>query len=250
MDLVTDTIRLMFGDCLERMQELPDNSIDAVICDPPYGTTACKWDSIIPLEPMWTQLERVTKFNSAIVLNSSQPFTTTLINSRIERFKYCWIWEKEKGTMPMNAPYQPLKVHEEIVVFSLAASTYSKNGSMKYFPQITKGTPHGITKTSPRKMTFHSQDLTIEHAANLGTRYPRSVQQFQTERNFHPTQKPVALIEYLIRTYTNENKTVLDFTMGSGTTGVACINTNRKFIGIELDPTYYGIAAGRIFGHV
>jgi len=225
-------MKLMQGDCLERMKEIPDGSVDMVLTDPPYGITACKWDSIIPLEPMWAQLKRVIKPNGAIVMTASQPFTTTLIASNMKMFKYCWVWHKRTSANIGAARYQPLKTHEDIVVFS-----------GKYKPQMVKGKKRmkgGKVNNSEvvggMKPVYYESD---EY-------YPCSILDIKSERGLHPTQKPVALMEYLIKTYTNEGETVLDFTMGSGTTGVACKNLNRKFIGIELDKDYFKIAKERI----
>ena len=235
-------INLMQGDCLERMKEIPDNSVDMILTDPPYGTTACKWDSIIPLDEMWKELNRVIKDNGAIVMTASQPFTTTLIASNMKMFKYCWVWEKQQGTNPMLAKKQAMKCHEDVVVF------YKKQ--CIYNPQMTYSKPYSGFTSSNNKTTgeIMGKSKSIHRDNPLGTRYPRSVQQFNTERKKggHPTQKPVALMEYLIKTYTNEGETVLDFTMGSGTTGVAAKNLNRGFIGIELDETYFELAKERI----
>lgn len=231
----------MQGDCLERMKEIKSGSVDMILTDPPYGTTACKWDSIIPLEPMWEQLKRIIKPNGAIVMTASQPFTSVLTSSNIEMFKLEWIWEKSKATGHALCKKRPLKAHESIIVFS--------DGVEKYNPQMKSGKPY---KSKLGKM--ESQEFSTGSNRNdntSGLRYPRSVQYFKTsesERNGfrHPTQKPVALMEYLIKTYTNEGETVLDFTMGSGTTGVAAKNLNRNFIGIELDECYFNIAKERI----
>ena len=234
-------IELIQGDCLEVMKEISDRSIDCVITDPPYGTTACKWDSVIPFEPMWEQLKRVTKKNGAIVLFGSQPFTSALVMSNPKMFKYEWVWDKKTISNPLQAKYQPLRQHENIIVFGL--------GTTSYFP----------LKTNPelkRKWTQAGNQQATFGKVKEGTRgvaegkYPKTIQQFNPakfEGNIkHPTQKPVALMEYFIKTYTNEGETVLDFTMGSGTTGVACRNLNRNFIGIELDPNYFKIAEKRI----
>lgn len=241
-------LKLLQGDCLELLQTIPDASIDMVLADPPYGVTACKWDTVIPLEPLWEQIKRVTKPQSAIVMTASQPFTTTLIASNLKMFKYEWVWEKEQGTMPMIAPYQPLKVHEQVVVFSRMAASYSKRGNMNYFPQKTTG--HAAYKAVQRisgNIEFHSDPSGYHFKDNDGTRYPRSVQFFRTERDLpHASQKPVALMEYMIKTYTNEGDRVLDFCMGSGTTGVACVNLRRHFIGIEKDPEFFELAKSRI----
>ena len=228
------------------MKDIPDGSVDMVLADPPYGTTACKWDSIIPLEPMWEQLKRVTKKNAAIVMTASQPFTTTLISSNMRMFKYCWVWVKEQSHTPLNAKHQPLKVHEDITVFSKSAGTFSKKGSMRYFPVMTTGKPYISNKVKDGSHATHGSMNMDASTVNNGTRYPKSVVKVSRERGKHPTQKPVALMEYMIKTYTNEGETVLDFTMGSGTTGVACKNLNRNFIGIELDPDYFKIAQERI----
>lgn len=229
--------KLINGDCLEIMKGIPDKRIDCIMCDPPYGTTACKWDSIIPFDLMWEQLERIIKDDGAIVLFGSEPFSSALRMSNIKNFKYDWIWEKEQGANFMLCKYQPYKVHEIISVFSKATH--------KYFPQMTDGKPYISGKGTSGDITGNVQKVQTK---NDGKRYPRSVQKFCTEKNKskHPTQKPVDLLEYLIRTYTNEGETVLDFTMGSGSTGVACINTNRKFIGIELDEQYFKISCGRV----
>jgi site-specific DNA-methyltransferase (adenine-specific) len=234
----------MQGDCLERMKEIPDGSVDMVLTDPPYGTTACKWDSIIPLEPMWAQLKRVIKPNGVIVMTASQPFTSILVCSNLEMFKYDWTWEKPKGTGHLNAKKQPMRNKEDIVVFYSKPCTYN--------PQMSEGEPYknkaGKDHSSSSSMTESYGAYTNFRNDNNGVRYPKQVLKFGVvERGtVHPTQKPVALMEYLIKTYTNEGETVLDFTMGSGTTGVACVNLNRGFIGIELDADYFKIAQERI----
>jgi len=239
-------IELYNADCLIKLADIPDASVDMVLADPPYGTTACKWDSVIPFEPMWSHLKRITKPNSAIVMTASQPFTSALIMSNAGMFKYCWVWEKEQGSMPMNAPYQPIKVHEDIVVFSHAAATFSKRGSMSYYPQKEVGRPYKATQRKSGNIVFHSDPSGDHFKDNSGDRYPRSVIRHNTQRGLHPTQKPVDLMEYLIKTYTNEGAIVLDFTMGSGTTGVACKRLGRSFIGIEKDEKYFAIAKERI----
>ena len=234
----------MFGDCLERMKEIQSGSVDMVLTDPPYGTTACKWDSIIPLEPMWEQLKRITKPNGAIVMTASQPFTSVLVCSNLKWFKYDWVWRKPKGTGHLNAKKQPMRDKEDILVFYSEHCTYN--------PQFTTGKPYknkaGKNHDANTSMTDSYGAYTNFRNDNDGKRYPKQVIDFGVvERGtFHPTQKPVALMEYLIKTYTNEGESVLDFTMGSGSTGVACMNAGRKFIGIELDPTYYGIACERV----
>ena len=231
------TVTLWHGDCLELMKNIPDGSVDLVLTDPPYGTTACKWDSVIPFEPMWEELNRIIKPNGAICLFGSEPFSSALRMSNIKYFKYDWIWEKEQGANFMLCKYQPYKVHEIVSVFS--KSTHN------YFPQMTDGKPYISRIGTSGDITGNIKKIQTK---NDGKRYPRSIQKFCTDKNKskHPTQKPVALLEYLIRTYTNEGETVLDFTMGSGSTGVACVNTNRHFIGIELDEGYFNIAKERI----
>jgi len=232
-------MNLMLGDCLERMKEIPDGSVDMVLTDPPYGTTACKWDSVIPFAPMWEQLKRITKKNGAIVLTASQPFTSALVMSNVKMFKYDWTWQKPKGTGHLNAKKMPMRDKEDVLVFYAAQCTYN--------PQISAGLPFG-KKTGSKQQSGTTGSHGETRSINTGTRQPKQVLQFDVvgRGNQHPTQKPVALMEYLIRTYTNSGETVLDFTMGSGTTGVACVNTERNFIGIEMDQTYFDIAKGRI----
>ena len=235
-------IKLMLGDCLERMKEIPDGSVDMVLTDPPYGTTACKWDSIIPLEPMWEQLKRVIKPNGAVVMTASQPFTTTLIASNMKMFKYCWVWEKTMASNFALAKKQPFKKHEDICVFYRKQPVYN--------PQMESGKSYTDRRSIGARNASVGAETGVKRnpIKNTGTRYPSSVQKFSNGNNgnVHPTQKPVALMEYLIRTYTNEGETVLDFTCGSGSTGVAAVNTSRNFIGIELDPDYFAIAEKRI----
>lgn len=241
MDFKSDSLWLMKGDCLERMIEIPDGSVDMVLADPPYGTTACKWDSIINLELMWKHLKRIIKSNGAIVMTASQPFTSILIFSNIKMFKYCWVWEKNFSTNFLHAKRQPLRKHEDVVVF------YSKSG--KYYPQKTQGhIPTNSARGASNGNLWYGENRRNYKGGDT-TRYPTSVLTINAEdpkNRSHPTQKPVALMEYLIKTYTNEVETVLDFTMGSGTTGVACMNLNRKFIGIEMDDHYFDIAKNRI----
>ena len=242
-------IQLRKGDCLELMKDLPDKSIDAIICDLPYGTTACKWDTIIPFEPLWGQYERIIKPNGAIVLFGSQPFTSALVMSNPKMFKYEWIWEKAVGSNFAVLKYQPMKEHENVLVFS--------KGTHNYYPIMEERKGSGKERIKHKYNALESKTgeangglLNTERTGNYGKlRNPSSVQYFNNRegcRGLHPTQKPVALLEYLVRTYTNEGETVLDNTMGSGTTGVACVNTNRNFIGMELDEKYFEIAKERI----
>jgi site-specific DNA-methyltransferase (adenine-specific) len=225
-------IGLFNDDCLKIMAAIPSASIDAVICDPPYGTTACKWDSIIPLEPMWEQLKRIIKPNGAIVLFGSQPFTTKLITSNMKMFKYCWYWEKRPVNF-LNAKKQPMRNIEDICVFN----------SRIYNPQ-------GLIRTKKINRRYNQQETVGKHGlTNISeyTNYPNQlIKIINNDRGLHPTQKPVALMEYLIKTYTNDGEIVLDFTMGSGTTGVAAVNSGRHFVGIELDKGYFDIAQARI----
>ena len=229
---------LRLGDCLEVMKSIPDGSIDAIITDPPYGTTACKWDSVIDFELMWEQLNRIVKPNGAIVLFGSEPFSSALRMSNIKNYKYDWIWKKPKGTGHLNAKRMPMNDFENISVFYKKQCTYN--------PQFTEGKPY---KSKSGKSSFEGYGKDNRKGNdNNGKRYPKRLLEFNVvERNtLHSTQKPILLMEYLIKTYTNENETVLDFTMGSGSTGVAAKNLNRSFIGIELDDKYFEIAKERI----
>jgi site-specific DNA-methyltransferase (adenine-specific) len=307
-------INLIHGDCLEEMKKIPDGSIDLVLTDPPYGTTACKWDTVIPFEPMWEQVKRIIKPNGVIVLFGSQPFTSALIMSNPKMFKYEWVWEKNNAGNFQLVNYQPLKIHDTISVFynetpnmefanimienmkrlnlkqaDISKLELSKSGGVTgWVTNKLNGTQlpteeqwnkicglFGIKNiykkilATVKKPTYNLElDETKLILSNKGksgalghlsseskretyiqdkTGYPKSILKYNREGGFHPTQKPVALMEYLIKTYTNEGETVLDFTMGSGTTGVACKNLNRNFIGIELDKDYYGIAKKRIY---
>ena len=235
-------VNLMHGDCLEKMKEIPDGSIDLILTDPPYGTTACKWDSIIPLDLMWEQLKRIIKPKGAIILLGAQPFTSILICSNLTMYKHNWVWEKSRSGSAISAKYCPVKIHEDILVFC--------KSSPNYYPILEVGKPY-TRKCNTETENNHKfgTDGKVD-VINTGTRYPKSIrfekQNWSKQQQVHPTQKPVALMEYLIKTYSIEGETVLDFTMGSGTTGVACMNTNRKFIGIEKDNNYFQIAKYRI----
>ena len=229
-------------DCLEGMKDIPDKSIDMILCDLPYGTTACKWDTIIPFEPLWEQYERVIKDNGAIVLTATQPFTTKLIESNFKWFRYNLIWEKPQGVDPFMAKKRPLNNIEDIVIFYKKQPTYN--------PQYEKGVPYRITRDKKdRNYEITGTVMKETTTINEGVRLPKRIIKCKQERGLHPTQKPVALFEYLIKTYTNEGETVLDNCMGSGTTAIACINTNRNYIGFELDKEYYDIANIRINNH-
>jgi site-specific DNA-methyltransferase (adenine-specific) len=247
-----DTVRLIHGDCLEEMAKIPSGSVDMVLTDPPYGTTACKWDSIIPLEPMWEQLKRIIKPNGAIVMTASQPFTTKLISSNYAIFKYCWVWEKSNPSGFAQAKNMPLKNVEDVVCFSFGSTGHISQcaNRMQYNPQGLIHSPR-VVKNRKRnnkglESAFGDRPSHKPEYTQEWTNYPRQTLQFLNETGLHPTQKPVTLMEYLIKTYTNEGETVLDFTMGSGTTGVACKNLGRDFIGIEKDDKYFGIASERI----
>ena len=295
------TNKIYLGDCLELMKQIPDGSIDMILCDLPYGTTQCKWDTIIPLDKLWKEYNRVCKKNAAIVLTSAQPFTSALIMSNPKYFKYNWIWEKSKATGYLNAKKMPMRAHEDVCIFYRKPPTY--NPQMVQGQPYNKGTAHRPTsvygaqglkeKTKKRKQiakmikdkdrldalklvrlemdkmnlswsiidkTTSMIERIIEAVKPLkttvknttGLRYPRTVQYFKTAESegkksvIHPTQKPIALFEYLIKTYTNEGDVVLDNCVGSGTTAVACINTKRKYIGMELDEEYYNKCIARI----
>ena len=245
---------LYLGDCLEVMAGLPDASVDMILCDLPYGTTACKWDTVIPFEPLWAQYRMVAKRNAAIVLTASQPFTTALIASNMRGFKYEWIWRKSNGANFTHAKNMPIKFHENVVVFSDAPiGHHVQLGArrMAYNPQGLRkvdkvwSRPRKYENGHGLKRESHKLDRVLEFEG-----YPTSILDFPNsdnrERGLHPTQKPVALMEYLIRTYTNEGETVMDNCMGSGTTGVACANSVRRFIGIERERKYFDIACERI----
>ena len=273
-DLKLDDCQLMFGDCLERMKEIEDKSIDMILCDLPYGTTACKWDIIIPFDKLWKQYKRVIKDNGAIVLFGSQPFTSMLVVSNIKNFKHEWIWEKQKAANFMSAKNAPLKYHENILVFGYGTVKYTP---LKYnvleiddilkmdrkkienifesrdYDRYGKIDRRNTLNDCPNPKNCHYGSLSVKtRNVDDGTRFPKSVIKINKSinGNVHPTQKPVALLEYLIKTYTNEGELVLDNCMGSGTTAVACINTNRNFIGFELDKYYFNIAKNRIAEHI
>jgi len=242
-----ERVWLMQGDCLERMQQIPSGSVDMVLTDPPYGTTACKWDSVIPFEPMWNELKRVTKPNGIIAMTASQPFSSALVMSNPKMFKHEWIWIKNRGSNFANTVREPMKEHEVVLIFS--------NGKWTYNKQMQDRTGAGLERTAYNCDFKTSSENYREFESRIGNklpekRVPSSWQKFNTvsggEKTTHPTQKPVALMEYLIKTYTNEDEVVLDFTMGSCSTGVAALNTNRKFIGIELDSDYFRIALERV----
>lgn len=241
----TSRMKLLQGGCLELMKTLPDNSIDMVLTDPPYGTTACKWDNLIDFAAMWAQVRRVIKENGAILLFGSEPFSSRLRLSMIKEFKHDWVWEKDKPSGFLNAKKYPMKAHELIHVFCAKVPRYNPQFSEA---KAMNTVNHGGNSQSENYGKYRKVENTRK---NTTQRYPRDVLRFNTvngqaKDKLHPTQKPVALLEYLIKTYTLEGETVLDFTMGSGSTGVACKNTGRDFIGIELDEKYFAIAKQRI----
>ncbi len=241
-------------DCLEGMKRIPDGSVDCIICDLPYGTTACAWDSVIPFGKLWEQYGRIVKPTGAIVLFGQQPFTSALIMSNIKDYKYNWIWQKDSGSNFLNANHQPLKITEDFCVFGKGATTESKRGTyLNYNPQMRQGFSPYMCKSGAQKKdtamvrgVCRAQDggtITISD----GSRFPINLIQFDRDaERFHPTQKPVALLRYLVLTYTNEGDTVLDNCIGSGTTAIACIREKRHFIGFELDRGYYEKACARI----
>ena len=254
-NIITKNYKLYNDDCLEIMDKLIECNIqvDCILCDPPYGTIDCKWDSIIPLNLMWDKLNKLIKPNGAIILFGSQPFTSELVNSNIKNFKHQWIWNKKSAGNILVAKYQPLKVEEEILVFS------RKGEKVNYYPIFTENQKNRINEKPTKKESDMFSGIKNEfyktEKNKKGTqRYPKNIIEISTQstecansKRVHPTQKPVALLEYLIKTYTLKGELVLDFTMGSGSTGVACMNLNRSFIGIELDEKYFNIAINRIF---
>ena len=231
-------IELKQGDCLELMKDIPDKSIDMILCDLPYGTTVCKWDTIIPFDKLWEQYNRIIKDNGAIVLFGNEPFSSQLRLSNLKNYKYDWVWDKKRGSNFATVKIRPFNSFENIMVFYKKQPTYN--------PQMWKSTPYTCNQgyVGEAKQTGLYRDNVI--TVNNGDRYPLTILSFSKETGLHPTQKPVALLEYLIKTYTNEGDVVLDNCMGSGSTGVACVNTNRNFIGIELDENYFKIAKERI----
>ncbi len=234
------SMQLIHGDCLVEMANIPDGSVDMILCDLPYGTTACKWDSVIPFVELWVHYKRVIKSNGAIVLFGSQPFTSHLVISNLKWFKYTWMWDKGMGTGFLNAKKQPLRTFEDICTFYGKQPTYNPQMRTGFKPYVAK---QGNTKTQ----NYGKQTGAI--TVSDGDRFPLNILNIKRDLlKLHPTQKPVPLLEYLIKTYTNEGETILDNTMGSGSTGVAAKNLNRRFIGIEMDANYFEIAKNRIEG--
>jgi len=234
-------IKLINGDCLVEMASIEDGSIDMILCDLPFQITNCHWDKLIPFEPLWAHYKRIIKPNGAIVLFGSQPFTSALVMSNPKMFKYQWVWDKRRPSNPMLAKVQCLKVHEDICVFAIGKAQYNPQGVYE-----TDGKPRGGVKPSKTDLGFGKSIKSDYKQTKSGC--PKSILSFGTNntKNVHPTQKPVPLLEYLIKTYTNEGETVLDNCFGSCSTGVACLNTNRSFIGIEMDKTYFDIGSQRM----
>lgn len=236
-------IQLYNGDCLELMKQIPDNSVDMVLCDLPYGTTANKWDAIIPFDNLWESYGRVCKENAAIVLTASQPFTSMLVMSNLRMFRHEWIWRKNRGSNFVNTMREPFKEHEEVLVFSKGKWTYNKQMEKRKGAGDSRAKYKYSNKTKSANYNGFREVSEIEFSQ---LRVPSSVQEFNTEVGLHPTQKPVPLFSYLIRTYSNEGDTILDNCMGSGSTGIACLETGRSFIGIEKDKHYFQVAKNRI----
>ena len=242
--------KLYLGDCLERMDKLIEEGVkvDMVLCDPPYGTTACKWDSIIPFDEMWERLNKLIKPNGAIVLFGTQPFSSLLISSNIKKYKHSWVWHKKNAGNLLVAKYQPLKTTEDVMVFT------SKGERVNYYPIMSSGHKDRSKDRPTKKRTDLYNTIKsgqFKHSNNKrgDERYPKHLITFSNasrKNHYHPTQKPIPLLEYLIKTYTKDNELILDFTMGSGSTGVACLNIKRRFIGIELDEKYFNIAKERL----
>lgn len=240
--------KLYKGDCLEVMKAIPNESIDLILCDLPYGTTGCKWDEIIPFDQLWKHYNRIIKNNGAIVLFSAQPFTTKLIHSNLKHFKYCWYWRKNNVTGFTFAKYQPMRCIEDICVFYKRQPKYNPQGL------IAIENPKTRIKKNMKDSVYKGATLTKPYTPKY-TNYPKNILEYKNEaannkNRLHPTQKPVALLEHLIKTYTDEGEVVLDNCMGSGSTGIACINTGRKFIGIEMDDGYFNVAQKRLNSHI
>ncbi len=234
-------MKLLHGDCLELMKDIPGGSVDMILCDLPYGTTRCKWDVRIPFDKLWKQYNRILKENGAVVLFAAEPFASLLRMSNIKNYKYDWVWDKVKGTGFLNAKKQPMRCHELICVFYRRQCVYN--------PQKTSGHKKKGSFRAANLQTEVYGSMKKDYSYSSSERYPRSIQVFSTDTqnsSLHPTQKPVALLEFLVKTYTNPGEVVLDNCMGSGSTGVACANTGRHFIGMELNEDYFRIAEDRI----
>ena len=241
---------ILLGDCLELMKDIPNGSIDMILCDLPYGTTACKWDTIIPFEQLWKEYERIIKPNGAIVLTASQPFSSALVMSNPKLFKYEWIWRKNTGTGFATAKYQPLRYHESILVFAKGKTNYNPIPTER-FSEASKKMCKKPVRGGGKKTSSHISMEIVKVQYDSETKNPESVLEFKSVPNagghkLHPTQKPIELFEYLIKTYTNENDLILDNCAGSGTTAIACLNTNRQFIVMEKEQKYYDIILKRV----
>ena len=250
---MSDIIELFHGDAIEVMKQLPDGIIDLVLCDPPYGTTECSWDAIIPLDQMWEQIFRISKPLATFVFTASQPFTSMLGASNMEMLKYAWVWEKNRPTGHVHAKNKPMKKHEDVLIFSRGTTAHASQSSrrMTYNPQGLTALP----EPKVRRVNTVGDETVLSHrkshrdTVRVVEGFPHSILQYNTpskDERVHPTQKPIDLFEYLVKTYSNEDEVVLDFSMGSGTTGVACVNTNRNFIGIEKNLDFFRIAKTRI----
>ena len=239
-------MKLIHGDCLEKMKDIPDKSIDMILCDLPYGTTACKWDVVIPFEPLWEQYKRIIKDKGAIVLTATQPFSSSLVFSNIKGFKHEWIWQKEQGVGFQVAKYRPMQEHEHVLVFTAngeRVNYYPIKERLEKTETVKRFGDNGSSDSSP--LAYADNRISV-----YKDRYPTSIKLFKRDKGYHHTQKPVALLEYLIKTYTLEGETVLDNCIGSGSTAIACLNTKRNFIGIEKDEKYFEIAKKRIEEHL
>lgn len=232
-------MQLLHGDCLKLMKDIPDGSVDLILCDLPYGTTDCSWDNVLPFDQLWDEYNRVLKVDGAAVLFAAQPFTTQLIQSNRKAFRYCWYWLKNQATGFTFARYQPMRKVEDVCVFYRKHGTYNPQGIQPVDGKLKRKKPQN--RESVYKMTTLMKEFTPRFK-----NYPKNVLEYNTERGLHPTQKPVPLLEYLVKTYTDPGQTVLDNCMGSGSTGVACVNTGRRFIGIEQNQVYFDIAQKRI----
>jgi len=237
-------VQLHLGDCLEVMRSMPDKSVDAILTDLPYGTTACSWDEIIPFEPMWEQVKRICK--GVFVTTASQPFTSKLVMSNLKQFKHEWVWIKERPTNFLMGKSHPMKYTENVLAFYDNGITYNPQLQIKLEKNKRNNSPRPLSNQVYGDSVNGKYSEMCQNGGNKDWVYPKNYLTISMQRGLHPTQKPVALYEYLVRTYTNEGDTVLDITMGSGTTGVACVQTGRNFIGIEIDPTYFAIAEKRI----
>ena len=246
-------INLIQGDCLERMKEIGSGSVDMILTDPPYTfkgkgrVTANKWDTFNDSEKWFEECLRIVSETGALVMTATNPFAAHMVMVGKDYYKYDWVWEKDNGSNFVHTKYQPMRVHELVLVFGKSATTYNKKGvNMVYNPQMVQGKPYSVKRDGSDVKNLEGFGGRTDTDNLTGLRHPRTVQKFNLERGLHPTQKPVSLFSHLIKTYTNAGDTILDPFMGSGTTGVACVNTNRNFIGIELDPTYFEIAEKRI----